>query len=212
MDVRVGLWRKLSPKELMLLNCGVGEPASVSRGLERPHGLDHHDWPTHVNWITAWRHNYIFPERAEASQELAVVAPRPWEPQWPWMKGDPRPQQASCVHFGFGKCDHSRNVPPMTALFSAPPGFRVGSGSTLKHRSFFFLGKKKKMWGVVLDGGKLTFSETVTCWFVRGNTQVLQSPAEFPQLLLLQQWERGGFPPPGSNFSGYAVSPGWIWI
>ena len=25
MDVRVGLWRKLSGKELMLLNCGVGE-------------------------------------------------------------------------------------------------------------------------------------------------------------------------------------------
>ena len=25
MDVRVGLYRKLSPKELMLLNCGVGE-------------------------------------------------------------------------------------------------------------------------------------------------------------------------------------------
>ena len=25
MDVRVGLWRKLSAKELMLLNCGVGE-------------------------------------------------------------------------------------------------------------------------------------------------------------------------------------------
>ena len=25
MDVRIGLWRKLSAKELMLLNCGVGE-------------------------------------------------------------------------------------------------------------------------------------------------------------------------------------------
>ena len=25
MDVRVGLWRKLSTEELMLLNCGVGE-------------------------------------------------------------------------------------------------------------------------------------------------------------------------------------------
>ena len=25
MDARVGLWRKLSTKELMLLNCGVGE-------------------------------------------------------------------------------------------------------------------------------------------------------------------------------------------
>ena len=35
MDVRVGLWRKLSAKELMLLNCGVGEDPWESLGLER---------------------------------------------------------------------------------------------------------------------------------------------------------------------------------
>ena len=29
MDVRVGLWRKLSAEELMLLNCGVGEYSRV---------------------------------------------------------------------------------------------------------------------------------------------------------------------------------------
>jgi len=29
MDVRVGLWRKLNTKELMLLNCGVGEDSRV---------------------------------------------------------------------------------------------------------------------------------------------------------------------------------------
>ena len=29
MDVKVGLWRKLSTKELMLLNCGVGEDSWV---------------------------------------------------------------------------------------------------------------------------------------------------------------------------------------
>ena len=33
MDVRVGLWRKLSAKELMLLNCGVGEDSWESLGL-----------------------------------------------------------------------------------------------------------------------------------------------------------------------------------
>ena len=32
MDVRVGLWRKLSTKELMLLNCGVGENSWESLG------------------------------------------------------------------------------------------------------------------------------------------------------------------------------------
>ena len=34
MDVRVGLWRKLSTEELMLLNCGVGEYSWESLGLQ----------------------------------------------------------------------------------------------------------------------------------------------------------------------------------
>ena len=34
MDVRVGLWRKLSTKELILLNCGVGEDSWESLGLQ----------------------------------------------------------------------------------------------------------------------------------------------------------------------------------
>ena len=34
MVVRVGLWRKLSAKELMLLNCGVGEDSCKSLGLQ----------------------------------------------------------------------------------------------------------------------------------------------------------------------------------
>ena len=35
MDVRVGLWRKLSAEELTLLNCGVGEDPWESLGLPR---------------------------------------------------------------------------------------------------------------------------------------------------------------------------------
>ena len=34
MDVRVGLWRRLSAAELMLLNCGVGEDSWESLGLQ----------------------------------------------------------------------------------------------------------------------------------------------------------------------------------
>ena len=34
MDVRVGLWRKLNAKELMLLNCDVGEDSWESLGLQ----------------------------------------------------------------------------------------------------------------------------------------------------------------------------------
>ena len=35
MDVRVGLYRKLSTEELMLWNCGVGEDSGDSLGLQR---------------------------------------------------------------------------------------------------------------------------------------------------------------------------------
>ena len=34
MDMRVGLQRKLSAKELMLLNCGVGEDSRESVGMQ----------------------------------------------------------------------------------------------------------------------------------------------------------------------------------
>ena len=34
MDIRAGLWRKLSAEELMLLNCGVGEDSWESLGLQ----------------------------------------------------------------------------------------------------------------------------------------------------------------------------------
>ena len=34
MDVKVGLYRKLSTKELMLLNCGVGEDSGESLGQQ----------------------------------------------------------------------------------------------------------------------------------------------------------------------------------
>ena len=34
MDGRVGLYRKLSAEELMLLNCGVGEDSRESLGLQ----------------------------------------------------------------------------------------------------------------------------------------------------------------------------------
>ena len=42
MDVRVGLWRKLSAEELMLLNCGVGEDSWESFGLQ--------GGPTSLSW------------------------------------------------------------------------------------------------------------------------------------------------------------------
>ena len=74
MDVRVGLWRKLSAEESMLLNCGVGEDSWESLGLQgdptSPFWGDQlwdffgrNDakaetlilWPPHANELTHWK-------------------------------------------------------------------------------------------------------------------------------------------------------------
>ena len=63
MDVRVGLWRRLSAKELMLLNCGVGEDSWESLGLQGDQAWDFFGrndakaetpvlWPPHAkSWL-----------------------------------------------------------------------------------------------------------------------------------------------------------------
>ena len=59
MDVRAGLWRKLSAKELMLLNCGVGEHSWESLGLQGD--------PTSQSWI--------FIGRTDAEAEAPILCP-----------------------------------------------------------------------------------------------------------------------------------------
>ena len=44
MDVRVGLWRKLSTEELMLLNCGVGEDSWESLGQQDQISQSYRKW------------------------------------------------------------------------------------------------------------------------------------------------------------------------
>ena len=64
MDVRVGLWRKLSTEELMVLNCGVGEDS------ESP--LDFKEiQPVHSEGDQPWD---IF-ERNDAKAETALLWP-----------------------------------------------------------------------------------------------------------------------------------------
>ena len=60
MDVRVGLWRKLSAEELMLLNCGVGEDSWESLGLQGD--------PTNQCWI--------FIGKTDAEAEVPIL----WSP------------------------------------------------------------------------------------------------------------------------------------
>ena len=76
-DVRVGLWRKLSAKELMVLNCGVGEDSWESLGLQgdptspssRRSVLSVH-WK---DWCWSWNSNTL----ATWWEELTHLK-RPW--------------------------------------------------------------------------------------------------------------------------------------
>ena len=91
MDVRVGLWRKLSTEELMLLNCGVGEDSWESLGLQgnptspfwRRSVLGVH-WK---DWCWSWNSNTL----ATSCKELTH-----WKRPWCWEglgaggKGDSR--------------------------------------------------------------------------------------------------------------------------
>ena len=66
MDVRVGRWRKLSAKELMLLNCGVGEDSWESLGLQR-----NPTSPFHSKGDQSW----VFFGRSDAKAETLVLWP-----------------------------------------------------------------------------------------------------------------------------------------
>ena len=64
MDVRVGLWRKLSAEELMLLNCGVGKDSWESLGLQEIQ-------PVHSKGDQSWD----FFGRTDAKAETLVLWP-----------------------------------------------------------------------------------------------------------------------------------------
>ena len=64
MDVRVGLWWKLSTKELMLLNCGVGEDSWESLNFKEIQ-------PVHSEGAQSW----VFFGRTDAKAETPVLWP-----------------------------------------------------------------------------------------------------------------------------------------
>ena len=80
MDVRVGLWRKLSAEELMLLNCGLGEDSWESLGLQgdptgpsqRRSVLDVH-WKV---WCWSWNSNTLashLMRRADSLEKTMIL-------------------------------------------------------------------------------------------------------------------------------------------
>ena len=91
MDVRVGLGRKLSAEELMLLNCGVGEDSWESLGLQGDPASP--SWRRSVlgvhwrDWCWSWKSN----TSTTSCEELTH-----WKRPWCWeglgagRKGDER--------------------------------------------------------------------------------------------------------------------------
>ena len=77
MDVRVGLWRRLSAKELMLLNCGVGEDSWVSLGLQGDPPSPSYRRPVlgvhWKDWCWGWNSNTL-----ATSWEHLTHWKRPW--------------------------------------------------------------------------------------------------------------------------------------
>ena len=79
MDVRVGLWRKLSAEELMLLNCGVGEDAYKSLVLqEDPSSASQRRSVLGIHWkdwCWSWNSNTLVISCEELTQ---------WKRLWCW--------------------------------------------------------------------------------------------------------------------------------
>ena len=81
MDVRVGLWRRLSTEELMLLNCGVGENSWGFLGLQGD--------PTSRFWRRSalgflwkkWRYSWNSKTSATSWKELTH-----WKRLWCWER------------------------------------------------------------------------------------------------------------------------------
>jgi len=79
MDVRVGLWRRLTAEELMLLNCSVGEDSWDSLGLQG--GPTSPFWSRSVlgvhwkDWCWGWNSSTLATSREELTH---------WKRPWCW--------------------------------------------------------------------------------------------------------------------------------
>ena len=136
MNVRVGLWRRLSTEELMLLNCGVGEDSWESLGLQgdptSPFWTDQpwdffgrNDvkaetavlWPPHVkSWPIGidsdtgrdWR------QEKKGTTEDEMVGWHPWvdgcESEWTPGVGDGQGGLACCDSWGHKKSDTTERL------------------------------------------------------------------------------------------------------
>ena len=81
MDVRDGLWRRLSTEELMLLKCGVGEDSWESLGLQPVHPEIQ---PVHPKGDHSW----VFIGRTDVEAETPILWPPDMKSWLIWRDSD----------------------------------------------------------------------------------------------------------------------------
>ena len=131
MDVRVGLWRRLSTEELVLLNCDVGEDSWESLGLQGDPaspfwgrsvlGVLWKDWCwswnsntlatawkelTHWKWLWCWEG---LGQEKKGMTEDEMAGWHHWldghESEWTWGVGDGQGGLARCDSWGCKESD-----------------------------------------------------------------------------------------------------------
>ena len=135
MDVRVGLGRKLSAEELMLLNCGVGEDSWESLGLQgdptspfwRRSVLGVHWktdakaealilWLPHVKCWPHWKRPWCWEELGAGGEgdgrgwDGWVASPTPWTSRWTPGDGDGQGRLACCDSWGRKESDTTEQL------------------------------------------------------------------------------------------------------
>ena len=148
MDVRVGLWRRLSAEELMLLNCGVGEDSWESLGLQGDQPWDFFGrndakaatpvlWPPHAkSWLIGkdsddgrhWR------QEEKGTTEDDMAGWHHWldrhESEWTPGVGDRQGGLACCDSWGRKESDTTERL-----IWS-------------DFISYLFLGKPQSIWDI----------------------------------------------------------------
>ena len=110
MDVKVGLWRKLSAKELMLLNCDVGEDSWESLGLQEDPNSS--TLATSCKELTHWKRLWCWRDWSQEEKGTIEDEMPGWhhrldgrEFEWTPGVGDGQGGLACCNSWGYKESD-----------------------------------------------------------------------------------------------------------
>ena len=161
MDVRVGLWRRLSTEELVLLNCGVGEDSWESLGLQGDQPWDFFGrndaeaeapvlWPLHVkSWLLGkdFDAGRDWGQEEKGTTEDEIAGWHRWldgrESEWTPGVGDGQGGLVCCDSFGRKESDTAERL--NWRLFKALFTFNFHSNET-RYSVLHFVYEHMKYW------------------------------------------------------------------